>query len=154
MHKTLISPMVIWYFISCSSEIHFNMWRPSFNWKIFICFNSKFFIQYCYSHKKRFNFLYLLLATETSVPLSFLCSMILITLLQDKFYNNLITQWLYSLELSLTENNYQKSAITFRQVSIFLSGQIYLELYSYKSYKYGSIYLDKVLSILSREEQK
>lgn len=40
-----------------------------------------------------------------------------------------MTQKSYSFELSLTEYNYRKSAFTFRQVSIFLSGWTYLELY-------------------------
>lgn len=44
-----------------------------------------------------------------------------------------MTQKLYSFELSLTEYNYQKSAITFGQVSVCLSRQPYLELYSCKT---------------------
>lgn len=44
-----------------------------------------------------------------------------------------MNQKLYNFELSLTKYNYRKLAFTFGQVSIFLSGQTYFELYAYKA---------------------
>lgn len=99
----LTSATIVWYFISCSTGIRFNVWSPSFNWKslfdstvailhlsIFIEMESYLLLcqvtkQYSYSHQRRFHFLYLLLATPTSVPLLFSCYMILIILHNNTF---------------------------------------------------------------------
>lgn len=136
----MISAIIVWYFISSSARIHFNVWRPSFNWKsLYLTQQQLFFIfppsqkwkaiyvplcqvtrQYCCSHERRFHFPHWLLSTETSVPLLFSCSMILIILHHNPFK---ITQWtrtIYNFDLLLNaECNCLKSATNTKFVQVF-----------------------------------